>query len=215
MADQRWKRRSSCWQGCRCGALSDKTRRRQSSSSATRRPAEVRQGPTGGGGLGTRAWVAALRQTGSGQRLYQARAAWRGRDGNRDRIGQSIPCRLRARALAGGASASASVWVRRAEAAAGCKRNEDEANRSGDSDGSRLWALAKGQTSTVECQSQCQCRRADRRVRRSEGMRGEEDREAESTHHLLRRYRRRLCLILPGPIWGMRQRHVDSESALE
>lgn len=50
-------------------------------------------------------------------------------------------------------------------------------------------------------------------VRRSEGMREGEGREAESTHHLLRRYRRRLFLILPGPIWGMRQRHVDSEGA--
>ena len=46
-------------------------------------------------------------------------------------------------------------------------------------------------------------------VRRSECMRERESREAESTHHLLRRYRRRLFLILPGPIWRMRQRHVD------
>ena len=42
------------------------------------------------------------------------------------------------------------MWVRRAEAAAGCKRNEDEANKSGDSDGSRLWARANAQTPTVE-----------------------------------------------------------------
>jgi hypothetical protein len=31
--------------------------------------------------------------------------------------------------------------------------------------------------------------------------------EAESTHHLLRRYRRRLFLILPGPIWDALLRH--------
>ena len=37
-------------QGFRCGTLGDKTRRRE--SSATRRPAEVRQGLTGGGWSG-------------------------------------------------------------------------------------------------------------------------------------------------------------------
>ena len=37
--------------------------------------------------------------------------------------------------------------------------------------------------------------------------RGDADREAESTHHRLRRYRRRVFLILPGPIWGMLLRH--------
>jgi hypothetical protein len=104
------------------------------------------------------------------------------------------------------------VWMRRAEAAAGCKRNEDEANRSGDSDGSRLWTRAKAQTPTVEDAS---AEGPIAGLRRSECVREREGREAESTHHLLRRYRRRLFLILPGPIWGMRQRHVDSESALE
>lgn len=104
------------------------------------------------------------------------------------------------------------MWMRRAEAAAGCKRNEDEANRSGDSDGSRLWARAKGQTPTVEGTS---VEGPMAGLRRSECVREREGREAESTHHLLRRYRRRLFLILPGPIWGMRQRHVDSVSALE
>ncbi|KAF2850357.1 hypothetical protein T440DRAFT_111373 [Plenodomus tracheiphilus IPT5] len=33
------------------------------------------------------------------------------------------------------------------------------------------------------------------------------DKEAESTHHLLRRYRRRVFLILPGPIWDAVLRH--------
>jgi hypothetical protein len=47
------------------------------------------------------------------------------------------------------------------------------------------------------------------RVRRSERYARLGDREAESTHHLLRRYRRRVFLILPGPIWGMRHGHVD------
>ena len=71
---------------------------------------------------------------------------------------------------------------------------------------------AKAQTPTVEGAS---AEGPMVGVRRSECMREGEGREAESTHHLLRRYRRRVFLILPGPIWGMRQRHVDSESALE
>jgi len=125
--------------------------------------------------------------------------------------GQSIPCRLKARALGRGLGVQAcGCGVQRLlQAAKGTRMKPTEAVTATDHGCGRV----KGQTSTVG--RGCQCRRADRRVRRSEGMRGEEGREAESTHHLLRRYRRRLCLILPGPIWGMRQRHVDSESALE
>ena len=50
-------------------------------------------------------------------------------------------------------------------------------------------------------------------VRRSERYARLGDREAESTHHLLRRYRRRVFLILPGPIWGMRHGHVDGRGS--
>jgi hypothetical protein len=143
--------------------------------------------------------------------LSATRAAWRG--------GKGIPCRRWARGL----GAVASVWMRRAWAAAGCQKNEDEANRSGDSDGSRPWARAKLklQRSKVRwarwarCASGASAVGPMRGVRRSESMRRGEGREAESTHHRLRRYRRRVFLILPGPIWGMRQRHVDCERALE
>lgn len=78
----------------------------------------------------------------------------------------------------------------------------------GDSSGSAsLWAT-RVQRSTGGC------RRADGEDEASEcsGGRGHAwatatDREAESTHHRLRRYRRRVFLILPGPIWGMLLRH--------
>jgi hypothetical protein len=36
---------------------------------------------------------------------------------------------------------------------------------------------------------------------------GGRGREEQSTHHRLRRYRRRVFLILPGPIWDMLLRH--------
>jgi hypothetical protein len=39
--------------------------------------------------------------------------------------------------------------------------------------------------------------------------RGRGCKEAESTHHLLRRYRRRVFLILAGPIWDFWLRHCD------
>lgn len=38
-------------------------------------------------------------------------------------------------------------------------------------------------------------------------MRGRGCKEAEATHHLLRRYRRRVFLILAGPIWDFWLRH--------
>ena len=118
---------------------------------------------------------------------------------------KGIPCRQR-RDRAG---VTLCVWTRCAVAAAACKKGEDEGANGGD--GFRDAASdALVETPTVEdavgpmvslwvASEWMGCG--------SEGGAVGVDKEVESTHHLLRRYRRRLFLILAGPIWDFWLRH--------
>jgi hypothetical protein len=108
--------------------------------------------------------------------------------------GKGIPCRQRR----AGAGVTRYVWPRLAVAAA-CNEGRMKL--------ATVWRrglVATLETPTVE----------DAKGRRGAvnvdglGVRGcGRGKEAEATHHLLRRYRRRLFLILAGPIWDLWLRH--------
>lgn len=123
--------------------------------------------------------------------------------------GEGIPCRRRARGLGSGwgvVQACGCGVQKLLQAAKGTRMKPTGA----------VTCLDHGRVGARSSNSNgrgCRRERADVGVRRSECVREGEGREAEATHHLLRRYRRRVFLILPGPIWGMRQRHVDAEGA--
>lgn len=148
-------------------------------------------------------WRAAVGATGKGRgSSLGSRAAWRG----------SVPCRLKRRA-GRGQWARGAAWSVDAACRGRCSMQQRARMRPG---GLRRAVTVDSRALGGSVESSRRAwvwvmRRLRARTRTRGGGRGGGRQtgraEAESTHHPLRRYRRRLFLILPGPIWGMRLRH--------
>ena len=126
---------------------------------------------------------------------------------------EGIPCRRLGwgTSLSEGAACRGSCSMRRSEEDAGWRADGDSDGRTGFQtvtveDGQRM---GRARCGAAQEGSQSDAMRCDAGERVWEG--GKKKRktgpEAESTHHLQLRYRRRLFLILPGPIWRTRRGH--------
>jgi hypothetical protein len=129
------------------------------------------------------------------QATGEGRSAWvagLGREG--------IPCRQRGAA----AGVAGGWWTRLAEAAATCKgaRMKPTAAVTGGRTRAGRGRVFNGRQVAAEGP-----RDGTQEVKRAEVEGAEGVQGSRVTHQLLRRYRRRVFLILPGPIWSMLLRH--------